>query len=275
MNFTDKLVADLLRVDFTARNKPEALQKIAEIAARDPRLNAFGEDALYNHLMEREDAVSTGIGGEIAIPHARLAGLEDFVVFVLVAPKGIEFESLDKRKVRLFFVVFAPEEKVGEQLKLLASISRTLSNTNLKKELLNTRTPDVLQEVLARVGAPDADSKRTATEKKKLLLMVLYYEDDLTTVLEYLLDRGIDGATILETKGMGAYVSNMPLFASFLGFMREDRNVSRTMMTLVPEKEADSIVRGLESITGDLEKKQGAMIMLLDVSFQKGTMSMI
>lgn len=275
MNFTDKIAADLLRVDFAARTKDEALRQIASIAATSPRTGDIGEEEIYTRLAEREASVSTGIGGEIAIPHARLDGLADFVVFILVAPKGIDFEALDRKRVRIFFVVLAPEEQINEQLKILASISRALSQSNLKKELLSTNTPDILRETIARVSEEDTAPTRPEDRKMKLLYIILYYEDDLHAVLEYLIDRGIDGANIIESKGMGAYVSAMPLFASFLGFMREDRNTSHTVMALIPAREEMSILKGLESITGDLNKKQGAMLMTLDLSFTKGTLSMI
>ena len=275
MNFTDKIAGDLLRVDFAAAGKNDALRKIAAIAATAPALSRYGPQKLYESLLERETAVSTGIGDEVAIPHGRLPGLEDFVVFLLVAPKGVDFNALDKRKVRLFFVVFAPEDKVNDHLRLLARISRACFRKNIKKELINTHSPEILLEVIARVSDEDGRDDSVPPTRMKLLCMVLYYEEDLHAVLEYLLDRGIDGATVFESKGMGAYLSTMPLFASFLGFMREDHNISNTLITLIPADDEQVILEGLEAITGDLCKKQGAMLITLDVSTWKGTMSMI
>ncbi len=274
MEFADKIAAELIRVDFAARDKDEALRKIAAIAASSPLLGGTTEAELHEKLMEREAAVSTGIGGGIAIPHARLAQLDDLVVFVLVSPKGVPFEALDKRKVRLFFVVLSPEDKIAEQLKVLASISRIIAQGNLKTELLETSSPQVLHEVLCR-ASENGETKAAASGKRKLLYVILYYEEDLRGVLEFLIDQGIEGATIFDSKGMGAYVSSMPLFASFLGFMREDRNVSHTVMTLIPAEEEQRFVAGIEAVTGALDKTQGAMIITLDVSFCKGTMNMI
>jgi len=275
MEFADKIAAELIRVDFAARDKDEALRKIAALAASCPLLGGTTETELYEKLMEREAAVSTGIGGGIAIPHARLKGLADLVVFVLVSPKGVPFEALDKRKVRLFFVVLSPEDKIAEQLKVLASISRIISQGNLKTELFETTSPQVLHEVLCRASENGEAKPAAGGGKRKLLYVILYYEADLRGVLEYLIDQGIEGATIFDSKGMGAYVSSMPLFASFLGFMREDRNVSYTVMTLIPAGEEQRFVAGIEAVTGALDKTQGAMIITLDVSFYKGTMDMI
>ena len=275
MNYADKIIPELLRVDFAADDKEHALRQIATLAASSPRLRSFGAEAIYRKLADREAAVSTGLGDGIAIPHARIAGLADFAVFVLVAPKGVDFEALDARKVHLFFVVFAPEDRTNDQLKMLASISLALSQGALKRELLHTTTTRVLHEVLLRATAGDDAARVVLEGPKKLLFIVLFYEEDLSAVLEYLVNQGIEGATITEAKGMGAYISAMPLFASFLGFMREDRHASHTVMALIAAEQEQALVAGVERITGDLDKKQGALLITVDVAFHKGTMDMI
>lgn len=274
MNITEKMDIRLMRVDFAASSKDAALRQIAGIAAQSPTLAGIEQDVLYAHLAEREAAVTTGLGNGVAIPHARIDGLKDFVVFVLIAPRGIDFAALDKKRVHLFFVVFAPGERVAEHLQLLAAISRLLSQAPVRREMLKSTDPAVLYEIVGRSIDPDAHIP-TKDETMKLLYIILYYEDDLQGVLEYLIDQGIEGATVIESKGMGAYVSTIPLFAGLLRFMRDDRNASHTIMTLIPARHEQVIVRGVEQITGDLTTRQGAMLMTLDVSLHRGTMSMI
>ena len=109
----------------------------------------------------------------------------------------------------------------------------------------------------------------------KLLILTLYVEDFIYSILEFFIQEGVEGANILESFGMGQYISNIPLFADFIGFMKESKNRSKTILALIPEDRIDSIIQGIEDITGDLDKKQGAMIMTLDVSFYKGTMKMM
>ena len=274
MIITEKMDVRLMRVDFAPSGKDDALRQMAELGASSPVLQEVGVETLYRQLVEREAAVTTGLGNGVAIPHARISGLKDFLVFVLVAPRGVDFEALDKRRVHIFFVVFAPGERVAEHLQLLAAISRLLSQAPVRREILKATEPSVLFEIVGRSVDPGA-ALPTKDETMKLLYIVLYYEDDLQAILEYLIDQGIEGATVIESKGMGAYVSAIPLFAGMLRFMREDRNASNTIMTLIPARHEKVLVQGIEKITGDLDTKQGAMLMTLDLSFYKGTMSMI
>jgi nitrogen PTS system EIIA component len=275
MNVSDYIDPTLNRTTFRARNKKQALARMADIACSSPLLKNETPERILQLLAEREAVVSTGIGKGIAIPHARLDTIEDFVVFVLIAPDGIEFDALDGKRVTIFFVVFAPASKVNAHLKLLAGIANTLSRGNLKNELLKTRTPDILNEILVRNFSGDDAGNQPETQRHRLLLLVLYYEEMLTDILEYLIDVNVEGATITRSEGMAAHVSTIPLFASFMGFMREDRKISHTIMAVIPERDEAMIVQGIEAITGDLDRMRGAMVMTLDIAFSKGTMDML
>ena len=262
-------------VHFKASDKDEVLKKISEMAIRSPLMDKIDQDTLYKKLKDREDQGSTGFGDGIAMPHARIEGMEKFLVFIITSTKGVEFDSLDKKKVKLIFVILGPAEAVQDHLKILATISRTLgSSANVRNEVMKAQTNTALYEAFirhSRLGAGGSGK----TRKMKLLYVVLYIEDFLYDILEFFIEMGIDGTTIIESSGMGEYISNVPMFAEFIGFMKENKNRSKTLMTLVPEDKMDDIIEGIEDITGDLDKKQGAMIIVTDISFFKGTMKMM
>jgi len=248
MNVSDYIDPTLNRTTFRARNKKQALARMADIACSSPLLKNETPERILQLLAEREAVVSTGIGKGIAIPHARLDTIEDFVVFVLIAPDGIEFDALDGKRVTIFFVAFT----------LLAGIANTLSRGNLKNELLKTRTPDILNEILVRNFSGDDAGNQPETQRHRLLLLVLYYEEILTDILEYLIDVNVEGATITRSEGMPAHVSTIPLFASFMGFMREDRKISHTIMAVIPERDEAMIVQGIEDFLDRTALAQGA-----------------
>ncbi len=274
MDIANCIARPLVRIDFKPRNKQEALHGIATIACQSPLLSGVAPEEVHRLLAEREGVVSTGIGNGVAIPHVRLEALHEFLVFILVAPHGVDFEALDGKKVQIFFVVFAPADRVNEHLKVLAGISFALSRTNLKKEMLHATNPDVLYEVAVRNLRGEARPAEAAA-RRKLLVVVLYMEDILNDILEFLIDHDVGGATILRSEGMGTYISSLPLFASFLDFMRTNKDMSHTILALIPADEERMLVSGIESLTGDLDKKQGAMILTLDVSLYRGTMTML
>ncbi len=262
-------------VNLKAKDKDSILESLAALAVRSGRTGSASEKAIAVALSEREAQGSTGFGDEIAIPHARVAGMKDFLIFVAHSPKGVEFQSLDKKKVKLFFVIIGPENRPSEHVQILASLSRALSGSTLKMELLAAGSVEVLAESFLRHTGEKHEEVPQKKQDQKLLVLILYMDEFLYHILEYFLEEGIEGATILDSSGMGQYISNIPLFATFIGFMNEKKNHSQTILATIPAAREEEIIKGIEAITGDLDKKQGAMLMTLDIGTWKGTMKMM
>ena len=275
MDLAKLFVPESCSVNMKAKTKEAALESLAALAVRSGRTAGVSETSIAMALSERESQGSTGFGDELAIPHARVSGLTEFIVFAAHAPKGVDFDSLDKKKVRVFFVILGPEDRPSEHVQILAALSRALSGTSLKKELMNAGSADVMAESFLRhVGEKHEDVPERKREMK-LLVLILYMDEFLYHILEYFLEEGVEGATILDSSGMGQYISNIPLFATFIGFMNEQKNRSNTILATIPADREEEIIKGIEAITGDLDRKQGAMLMTLDIGHWKGTMKMM
>ncbi|MBD3390439.1 MAG: hypothetical protein GF418_00350 [Chitinivibrionales bacterium] len=256
------------------RDKQGALKRIAGIAAGTGALEGFDAQLIYDKLIERENQGSTGIGNGIAIPHTRLPGMKRFLLFIVTSERGVDFSAIDRKRVRMFFVLLGPEEQVNEHLKILAAISHVLTSSNVKREIQGAITSTALYEAFLR-NVRIAESGTTPEQNFKALFVILYVDDFFYDILEFFIQEGIEGATVLESSGMGQYISNIPLFASFIGFMNEDKNRSRTIVAMIPEDRLQEIAAGIEEITGNLDKKEGAMMFAVDVCFAKGTMKMM
>ncbi len=275
MELEEALDPDCCAVGMSARDKDEALWKLAELAIRSSALEGVDSETIYRVLADREAQGSTGFGKQIAMPHARVPGMDTFVMFAAVFPRGVGFDAVDNKKVRIFFVILGPAEDVQSHLRLLAAISRIMAHTDAARELLKTRSRDALVETIQRHIGRASRPATPATTKQKLMMITLYVEQHLYEILELLVEFGIEGASIVDSVGMGRYISNVPLFAEFIGFMNENKNASQTIFTLVPERHVASLVDRIQEVTGDLDKREGAMVLVLDVDFYKGTMKMM
>ena len=110
-------------VDLRASDKRCLLQELTRQAASALDL---APERISAEILKREELGSTGTGGGVAIPHARIQGLSrPFGVFARLN-KPIDFEAIDGRPVDLVFLLLLPAEPVGEQLKALASVARKL-----------------------------------------------------------------------------------------------------------------------------------------------------
>ena len=100
-------------------------------------------------IIEREREMSTGIGLGIAIPHARLAGIDRLYMVAARSNGGIEFNSLDEQAVNLIFVMVSPESTSTEHTQALSALSRIMSYEDVRTNLMQAGTPEEFAEVIA------------------------------------------------------------------------------------------------------------------------------
>jgi PTS system nitrogen regulatory IIA component len=142
MKLIEILPENLVIATLQGRTKDEVLRELAEhMAAAHPEING---EQLHDVLWERERLGSTAIGDGIAIPHGKLAGLRAVLAAFGRHPKGVDFQSLDGNPTKLFFLLVAPEDSVGQHLKALARVSRLLKDRAFRERLLVAADHDAL-----------------------------------------------------------------------------------------------------------------------------------
>lgn len=99
-------------------------------------------------LIEREQHVSTAIGKGIALPHARLSTMRDFMICIGVYPPGICWGSCDHEKVKLIFMVLGPDDKQLEYLRMVAQIASLVHEDSTRKILLSLHHPQDVFKII-------------------------------------------------------------------------------------------------------------------------------
>lgn len=147
MDIADLLVSGGIVLRSGASSKRQALHVLAEAAARALCLD---EQAVLDALMEREALGSTGLGSGVAVPHARLDGLERVCAVFVRLDTPVAFGSVDDRPVDLLFGLFAPPRDGAEHLRALAAVSRALRAPELREKLRQARTLDAVSALFVR-----------------------------------------------------------------------------------------------------------------------------
>lgn len=153
MQIGDILDRGAIALRVSATDKRQILAHLAELAARNFGLEA---GAVLDALSEREQAGSTGIGHGVAVPHARIQGLDRIRGVFLRVEQPVAFESIDDQPADLIFALLAPPEAGTEHLRALARVSRMLRSADLREHLRQARTPDALHALLVQEQAPSA-----------------------------------------------------------------------------------------------------------------------
>lgn len=103
----------------------------------------------------REEIGSTGFGRGVAIPHARIPGLNRPVAafFRLEAP--VDFEAADAMPVDLVFALLSPEAAGASHLHALAAISRMMRDERMHDALAGASDAEALYALLCNVDDRD------------------------------------------------------------------------------------------------------------------------
>lgn len=153
MDLQTLLPAEAVRVVGDVTSKKRLMQKTAEVAAE---LVPLSSSAILNALVERENLGATGVGHGVALPHARLEGLESVQGIFMRLERAVDFDAVDRQPVDLVFALLAPESAGVDHLKALALVSRTLRDETLCSKLRANSNPATLHILLTGGEAPQA-----------------------------------------------------------------------------------------------------------------------
>jgi len=142
------LKSEFIIEELKATNKRDVLAELVGVIAKGE--GTIDPEAMLQVFLEREQLGSTGIGDGIAIPHGKLAGLDETVLAFGRSREGVAFEALDGKPVHLFFLLAAPENSAGRHLKALAKISRMLKDGVFRKNLLEAKVHDDFVRIIAQ-----------------------------------------------------------------------------------------------------------------------------
>jgi nitrogen PTS system EIIA component len=108
------------------------------------------QELIIRKILDREAEMSTGIGYGIAIPHARIEGVDRVYMIAGRSVKGIDFNAIDEQPVYLIFLMLSPVSASAQHTQLLSSLSRMMSYEELRNSLLETDDPQQFLDTIIR-----------------------------------------------------------------------------------------------------------------------------
>lgn len=145
----DFLALERISCQNSAASKKRVLEEIGQLLSAATSELTGAE--IFGKLLERERLGSTGLGQGIALPHARISGIEQARGAFIQLQSGVDFDAIDNQPVDLAFGLIVPQDATGEHLKLLARLASLFSNQELCARLREARDSHlILNEILRR-----------------------------------------------------------------------------------------------------------------------------
>ncbi|WTA10442.1 fructose-specific PTS transporter subunit EIIC [Streptomyces phaeochromogenes] len=144
------LTAQTVKVRLDSGDKEAAIREMAGLLAATGKVTDVEE--LVAAALRREEQGTTGLGEEIAVPHAKTDAVTAPVVGFARSAEGVEWGSLDGTKAKLVFMISVPEAAAGdEHLRILALLSRKLMDTGFRERLMTAPDEAAVLDVLREI----------------------------------------------------------------------------------------------------------------------------
>lgn len=141
----DFLTADGIIATLSARDRFAAID---ELATRAARLAGLREDMVRDAVRAREDTMDTGVGGQIAVPHARFEGLARPTIVFARHSQGLDWNAIDDQPVHFIFLILTPAADTNVQLEILSAVARGLESDESRAALLlNSDEQEIFRSV--------------------------------------------------------------------------------------------------------------------------------
>lgn len=137
---------NLIVQNYYALDKKSCLEDMVEFLYKNEVIVSV--DDFFKAIMERENLMTTGIGKNVAIPHARSNLVKEIHIAVYVLDNELEFDSVDGEDVKVIFMIAVPEDKKEEYMKVLSGISNFLRVDENREKLFKAKTKDGIFNIL-------------------------------------------------------------------------------------------------------------------------------
>jgi PTS system nitrogen regulatory IIA component len=265
MNLMESLRPECIRVGSRATDKRELLAEIAGLAKQSPLLAGIAEEKIRKALERREEIGSTGFGQGIAIPHCGLEELNEFVVGLLLAPRGIDFAALDGLPTRAFFFIVGPRKRRNQHIQILSALSKLLKTPRVIDDFLELDAAEAIRlRFLQLVQVRDARG-----ERGQCLFHVFVQREELFDDILQEISSCVQGAlAVVETNNAGYYLHRLPLFSAYWSETR--KGFFRIVLALVDKDRSNDLIRRLHMIADPQEG--GVLITAQELMYAGGAL---
>jgi len=134
-----------------ATDKKGAIQELVQAARKAYEGEKFVVTSIVDAIVQREKIGSTGIGGGVGVPHAKLEGIKNVIGAFGRSAVPLDFNAVDGQPVSLIFLIIAPPSKNEQYLKALQKVMSAIKKPNVVRFLKGAKTGRDIEEIFREV----------------------------------------------------------------------------------------------------------------------------
>lgn len=138
------LKPELIKIDCQKTNTEDLLREIVQYLKDKKYIS--NDKLILNKLIEREKLGSTSIGNYSAVPHTKIKGLKEPLLFIAISKNGFQYHKQDKEAVHLIILILSPNESPIIHLQILAAAASLIKKS--KKLIKEAKAVNSAEELI-------------------------------------------------------------------------------------------------------------------------------
>jgi PTS system nitrogen regulatory IIA component len=262
---------ECIQIGSEGRDKGQVLAEISRLAKKCKALANVSEKQILTSLQQREKVGTTGFGGGIAIPHCSLDDIDEFVVGLLIAPDGVDFESMDGEKTTTFFFIIGPKSQRNRHIQLLSAISKILKNPDVIQRFLEAFDEKSVRQTVEELFSLVDIGVTPGQRKGRCLFHVFVQREEYFEDILQVFSAAVEGSiTVIETNGAGYYLHRLPLFAAY--WSEKQKGFCRLILAVVDRDLCNDVIRRIYTVVEDLETNPGVLLSVQELFYSSGSL---
>ncbi|WP_319371347.1 PTS sugar transporter subunit IIA [uncultured Ilyobacter sp.] len=201
MKLSSYLDPKLIFTDLEVETKEDAIKLLIEKAAQEDKKIASMKNKITKGVLDRENEISTAMGQGIAIPHARIEGLDDFIIIIglLKNPVKCQVAALHKEDdVKMVILLVSEVLRNKRMLKVMSGIMKiAVKHPKILEEIKNSSSANILFDFIKNAEV-EIDGKIIAEDVQSPDLMPVHPSDTLEEVAKRLIIEDRTGLPVVE-----------------------------------------------------------------------------
>jgi Na+:H+ antiporter len=134
------LLSDCIIMNLEGDDKESIITQLVD--KLDEKHLLIDKEEAISSIMERENAMSTGLQYGVALPHGKTDAVKHMTMAIGLKPEGIDFQSLDGKPAKVIILVASRKHTAEPHIQLLSEIGKKLYSEEAVETLLKCKNQE-------------------------------------------------------------------------------------------------------------------------------------
>ncbi len=151
MKLTEFIGRKAILPNLKSKDKRGAIQELVQGMRKAYEGEKFVVADIVDGIMQREKLGSTGVGGGVAVPHAKLEAVKGIIGAFGRASAGLDFSAVDGESVHSIFLILAPPTRNDAYLQALQKVMTAIKRPNVLRFLRGAKTSKDIEDIFREI----------------------------------------------------------------------------------------------------------------------------